>query len=369
MAILGRTEEAVRITNTILPPNLAAQVAPYMRYMPQLTPAQQAAAVNLGAFPRASEIGRDDPRIAAYSRTLASRPQVASADAALIPKGEPLGAKAAQPRKETRQEAAERHKREKAREKEERRKARAAAAKAAKAERVAPPVPVPVRQAPGQAPQVASAEPAPTPKQVSAQLAQATSPKPATTPGPAKQDRLPGFDLARLPALMDGGAAQPTGSGNVEAPPPVEERPSLTDAFSDLGTPKAAARPAPGAVDITRITPAAPKPKVVEKAEEPARKVAPPSHPSRIWVQLGIGRNKKALAFDWKRIVRKAPELLKGREASVSEMGQTNRMLTGPFESARAANSFVADLRKAEVEGPYVWTSPAGQVVDALPGT
>ena len=29
---------------------------------------------------------------------------------------------------------------------------------------------------------------------------------------------------------------------------------------------------------------------------------------------------------------------------------------------------FVAELEKAGIDGPYIWTSPAGQVVDALPG-
>lgn len=43
-----------------MPQDLAAGIAPYLRYMPRLTPAQQAAAAMFGRC--AADIGRDDPR-------------------------------------------------------------------------------------------------------------------------------------------------------------------------------------------------------------------------------------------------------------------------------------------------------------------
>ncbi|MCJ2184976.1 tetratricopeptide repeat protein, partial [Novosphingobium sp. 1949] len=67
LAIAGDTKQAITLVETILPKALSGQVAPYLRYMPRLTSAQQAAAANLGRFPRASEIGRDDARIAGYT--------------------------------------------------------------------------------------------------------------------------------------------------------------------------------------------------------------------------------------------------------------------------------------------------------------
>ena len=91
LAILGQTDEAISVVNGTLPPALATGIAPYLRYMPRLTPAQQAAAANFGQFPRASEIGQDDPRVARYATTGARRTALASADSGLIPKGEPLG--------------------------------------------------------------------------------------------------------------------------------------------------------------------------------------------------------------------------------------------------------------------------------------
>ena len=54
------------------------------------------------------------------------------------------------------------------------------------------------------------------------------------------------------------------------------------------------------------------------------------------------------------------------QRAFTAAWGQTNRLLTGPFESAAAANAFIVQLRRADIDGAFVWTSPAGQVVDAI---
>jgi len=140
--------------------------------------------------------------------------------------------------------------------------------------------------------------------------------------------------------------------------PPRPSRQSLAEAFSEFSRPSEVT-PAAGAVDIRRIRPTRPK------VEAPA-KPPPPSHPSRIWVQVATGRDKGALAFDWRRLIRKAPEAFRGKKAFVSDWGQTNRLLTGPFESTAAANAFLAQLRRGDIDGSFLWTSPAGQVVDDL---
>ena len=92
LAILGKGEEAVSIAEKMLPADLSNRMAPYLRYMPRLTRAQQAAAANLGEFPPANEIGRDSPQIAALSAQNAT-PQVAERDpgSRLVPSGQPLG--------------------------------------------------------------------------------------------------------------------------------------------------------------------------------------------------------------------------------------------------------------------------------------
>jgi hypothetical protein len=68
-------------------------------------------------------------------------------------------------------------------------------------------------------------------------------------------------------------------------------------------------------------------------------------------------------------MARAANETFAGKQAFVSGWGQTNRLLTGPFASEAAATAYIAQLRRADVDGAFVWTSPAGQVVDTLAGT
>lgn len=385
LAIAGDTKQAVDITETILPPKLAESVAPYMRYMPRLTRAQQAAAANLGRFPRASEIGQDDPRIAAYAP-----PRVASADSALVPKGEPLdrGRKSAK----TAKSASGKTRSAKAEAGAESRKPVKTAIAAADPDRTPPPEPKPAIESTGELPPlterrpmpVAAAAPPPERKVSSA----APAALPVRNPAPAQPPRTatntatstvaktpaPGFDLAGLPATRTPAAPAapaPAPAAPTPAPKPAEPAPlpSLAAAFADLGKPGMQAGPTSGAVDIRKIEPARPEPKPEPKVEEKPKpkKPAPPAHPSRIWVQIGVGRDKKAIAFDWRRYAKQEPALFKGRKAYVSEMGRTNRILAGPFETQKAANEFIASLKKAGFDGVLPWTSPAGQVVDVLP--
>ena len=158
---------------------------------------------------------------------------------------------------------------------------------------------------------------------------------------------------------------------------------NLADAFGDLAATTGSITPAAGAVDMRTITPArtagvtpttaasaaSAAAVAVTRGGKPAKVVAavplPPAHPSRIWVQLATGRDKAALGFDWRRMARTSVELLRTRKPFVAAWGQTNRLLTGPFETEAAATAFLAQARRAGADG-FLWTSPAGQVVDAL---
>lgn len=464
LAIGGDTEEAVSVAQKILPGQLAQNIAPYLRYMPRLTHAQQAAAANLGRFPRASEIGRDDARIAAYAP-----PRPTAAGAGLIPRGEPLGASGAQ------QAAAKPAKGRPAKTRPIRGSGTQTVAirpavpvPAVDPDRVAPPEPKPAIEREGELPPLAAAPrpapaatlapapasrttPAPPPERTGTTAA-ATTPAapPATAPARASSSATlaastprpaaPGFDLARLaptgtpaqtpaptpapaqqaPAPAPAPAPTPTAAAvpAPSAPPPVPGpgQASLAEIFADLGKPAMEAAPASGAVDIRTITPAGPREvvklpapkaseapldKVADKplakasdkaaekaadakaraaelkakaaadakakaAAEAKAKAKKPAHPSRIWVQIGVGRDKGAIAFDWRRYLREAPALLKGREPFVSEMGRTNRILVGPFATQKAASAFLADAKKQGFADALPWTSPAGQVVDPL---
>jgi len=88
LAIMGDTDRASAIVEQVMPRDMATRIVPYLAYMPRLTKAQQAAAANLGIFPRAADIGRDDPRLARFA--VEER-----ADSRLEPAGAPLGARPA----------------------------------------------------------------------------------------------------------------------------------------------------------------------------------------------------------------------------------------------------------------------------------
>ncbi len=86
LAILGDSDRAKAIVEQVMPRDLATRLTPYLEYMPRLTRQQQASAANLGFFPRAADIGRDDPRLARFAAE-------ERADTRLAPAGPPLDAR------------------------------------------------------------------------------------------------------------------------------------------------------------------------------------------------------------------------------------------------------------------------------------
>lgn len=276
LAILGQEKEAVGIITATMPADLASRIAPYLAYMPRLTRAQQAAAANLGVFPKAAEIGRDDPQIAQYAGSAAVAAR--AADSRLAPAGRPLDQGATSRR---------------------------------------------------------GADPAPaSPPSRLASVARQQQASATTVVDSAQAER----PLAATPTAV----------------------PSVADAFSNLGASRPD-KPQPGAnaVDITRITP----PREV-KQEKPA-KPAPPAHPSRIWVQLAAGRDRSALKFDWRRLERKAPDLLGKLTPHVVAWGQGHRLLVGPLGSDGVARDLVGALKAKGLDSlPY--TSPEGQEIDVI---
>ena len=88
LAILGDSDRAAAIVEQVMPRDMSTRLVPYLGYMPRLTKPQQAAAANLGIFPRAADIGRDDPRLSRFATE-------ERADSRLAPAGPPLGARPA----------------------------------------------------------------------------------------------------------------------------------------------------------------------------------------------------------------------------------------------------------------------------------
>jgi Flp pilus assembly protein TadD len=300
LAIAGKGEEAVSIAQTMLPATLSNRMAPYLRYMPRLTRAQQAAAANLGRFPPAAEIGRDSPEIAAIAGQDA--PQVAAArtaDSRLEPAGEPLGAGNRESRRRDRNRR-------------------------------------------DQEPRVQGG---------TLEVTYTPIKQPAAQPEPAPQPSSSvGEPIAATPQPVE--------------PPPAP--PSLAEAFADFSLPPSEVVPAAGAVDITRIDP--PRERVAQPVAKPAAKPPapkPPAHPRRFWVQVATGRDADALKWDWRRIKREGGDLLASKDAFSARWGQANRLLTGPYPSAAAAQQAVTAL-KAKGLDSFTFTSAEGEVVSPL---
>ncbi|MFM7350024.1 MAG: SPOR domain-containing protein [Erythrobacter sp.] len=314
LAIMGDSQRATAIVEQVMPRELATRLVPYFSYMPRLTRPQQAAAANLGLFPRAADIGRDDPRLARFAAE-------ERADSRLAPSGAPLGSPAPaapQPARST---------------------VRTAASTPPAAASTSSPVPPAAPQ------RVATVAP------VAISTAPTTSaPAPAPNPTPAPP---------------------PT-------PVPVARAPRVADAFADLGAPSSDARAGADAVDITRIavkrepaptaapalsaaSPAAAKVAEKPKPKEPKK----PVHPSRIWVQVATGKKLSALAFDWKRISKEGGASLAKQQPSTAKWGQTNRLLAGPFASRDKAEALIRELKKKDLDA-FLWMSEEGEEVQPL---
>lgn len=312
LAVLGRPDEAVAIADAMMPTDLALRMAPYLRYMPRLTKAQQAAAGNLGAFPAAAEIGRDSAEIAGYAS--AGARIAANANASLTPTGAPLGSR---PR--------------------------------------STPTPTPAR------PPAA----APVTKPVSVARAPAPTPAPAASAERATSTPPPMVVAQSIPA-----------AATTASPGEPSERLSLADAFADLKPASATmSGPLPGAVDIARLTPDKPAPAVATKepstkpaaAEKPKPKpkADKPAEPARFWVQLGVGRNTGAFAFDWRKLAKQADGALDGKGPWAAKYGATNRMLAGPYPSDAAADAAIKLLKGKDIEA-LPFSSDEGEKVTKL---
>ncbi|APE27000.1 tetratricopeptide repeat protein [Aurantiacibacter gangjinensis] len=302
LAIAGRDAEAVAIAETMLPQRLSSRLAPYLRIMPRLTRAQQAAAANLGQFPDAAQMGRDTPEIAALSGNAMGpaegQPGPAPAADRLEPQGETLGPATGTGVAST-----------------------------------------------GELPAVSSAPTASTPPAT----APARQPSTAATTVLAEQPDFPPVEAAQ-PSFS---IAEPVAATPEPAPQQVE----LSEAFADFTLESAPVPSTAGAVDITAIEPA-------REAPPPAAP-APPAHPSRHWVQVATGQDVSAFRFDWRRIQRNAGDLLADADAFRAPWGQTNRLLTGPFDSAREAQAMVSALAGEGVDS-FGFTSQEGEVIQSL---
>lgn len=377
LAILGDSEEAVGIAQQMMSPQIANRVAPYLRYMERLTPAQQAAAGILGIFPQSAAIGQDDAQIAAYSPQQPTRIQGAAGAAETTQLSRPVTSSTP-----------------------------AVAQQADAAAGISPTSPLVSRSARPTDPRIPAGEPVPSGQGqhvvVVSKTDAAAEPMARRAPAPVAPPPLsapaPSISstVSELPPLAAGApktsASEPPmpvrtipsssavsskpSASNVSLPtrlvlpeePPSAGAPSQTlpvrsvaDAFAtfDLSqTSGSSVSAQQGAVDITKI-------EVPRERNEP---VSPPptlAHPARHWVQVATGKDISALAFDWRRIARKADKLLDGKGPFTTPWVEANRLLAGPYDTASAARLVVNQLKENGIDS-FTFTSDAGQEIAPL---
>ena len=413
LAINGRNGEATEIVNATMPPQLAQNILPYLTQMDRLNPAQQAAAAHFGRFP-SGNLG--PPRGAV--QVAAATPPPAATPAAKKPAAKPdrrsterdrargtlTPATATPPPVSVRRQpdptppAATPP-----------RQAVASAAPVrptptptpasrptAPAATLPPTTPAVAEQTPaaslpaatpapigvavrdggpvgpgfsisdiGQPSTPAVATPAPAPSTPPA----ATTPQPvavaaADTPPPPTSAVSPAPTFAPTPAAPLASLADIVGSLEI----PAEEMAASSDAVdaATLAKLRDDKRKAEAAAEAKRVKDdAAAKAKAEADAKAKAEVAEKKANPARLWVQIATGANAKALALDYGKFAKKNAALFKGKAGASTEWGRTRRLLVGPFPNKKAADTWLADYKKAGGDG-FLFNSDAGQEVDPV---
>lgn len=167
---------------------------------------------------------------------------------------------------------------------------------------------------------------------------------------------VPAQELAPDPDAVDISTLRPSSIKPADTPQPNSSKPDPLKADGVK-------------VDVKAPDPKKPDPKKPEAKKPEAKKAAakpvPPKHPKRYWVQVAGGANRAGLTKEWKRLTGEAPAAFKGKQGWWTPLNATNRLLTGPFDSAGDAQGFVNTLAKSNLSA-FTFTSPEGQEVTQL---
>lgn len=266
-------------------------------------------------------------------------------------------------------------------------------------------VATPVRVAPAATPPIT---PVPVPPATSTGLAaasppQSTTPVPlatstglaaATTSQPMTQNvNIAAASIAALPVTNSGPPAPQTAPVTVAAPVDMKPQVVVTTTAApapatsvavpastafDLGAlvssieiPESEQVPSQIPVDLKKLKPAAPKVAAVDTVKtakiDPraaAKAKVENANPARFWVQIATGE-ASALGFDYRKWVKKNPELFKAQNPWTSPWGKTARLLVGPFADMKAAKKWEGDFKKVGGDG-FMWKSEIGVPVNPL---
>lgn len=324
LALTGDTSGATQAVNAVMPGQGAA-MAPFLSRLATLAPGQKAMAVHFGHFPSSG------------ARAVQSAAAAPHAHSGAIAAG------TARPVPAARRRTA-----------------------------LAPPLPNEPRRRPG------SESPAGS---------RTSAARPAAPPRPARTAAAEPLDIP--PAMRQDPPAAPPSAGTPAAEPARPAFSDIADLVQSLPTeePVGEAAPARPSARATAAAPARSPSRTTAPAgsrstrpaaagstgTSPTRTAAnsrtaaprPPAHPARHWVQIGTGQ-RAALAFTFNRIRQRAPDLFRNRAAHSAAIGQSTRLLIGPFASAAEARTFVNQLARQEIDA-LVWASRAGEEVARLP--
>lgn len=333
LAARGDLRESNKVAQGFMDAASAQKMERFFRLMPNLTGAQQAAAIHLGHFPTSQLVGRDSEQVRRVAAT-AQQPGVAPSQNRLIPSGAPLGTKPTAAR-DAKSEAKPQSKPD--RKTQERTEVQAAVPTT--------PRPDPVVAKVDLAATVAGTTPT---AQEPVSLAAATPPQPA----PAKIIAAPTSEPAST-------ASAPTSAGF-----------SLDAIVGAIEIPESEQRPSEVPVDLKKLKPVTPKAaadaskaaKIDPKAAAKAKLEA--ANPARIWVQIATGE-ASGLGFDYRKLTKSNPILFKAQKPWTSPWGKTARLLVGPFPDVKAAKKWEGEFKKAGGDA-FMWKSEIGVPVDAL---
>jgi tetratricopeptide (TPR) repeat protein len=94
LAARGELRESTKVAQGFMDAASAQRMERFFRLMPNLTGAQQAAAIHLGHFPTGQSVGRDSEQVRRVAAAIPQSP-IAPSESRLIPSGTPLGPKTA----------------------------------------------------------------------------------------------------------------------------------------------------------------------------------------------------------------------------------------------------------------------------------
>ena len=382
LAMNGRSQEALTITDKVMPKALADAIKPYMERMGMLTPGQRAAAVHLGQFPE----GLVNVRIA--STAVPARPPAVAAAA------KPVEAKSRKNDKKDRKKSSRQAKADSST----RASTQAGAGASLAAVRPAP-APPPYAASQGNAPAQAPARTETKPSGAYEPVRIATTPSSSASSSSTSASRPvqgPPAPSGAAPASAARASSQPpaqpaTPAANrapagAAAAAPGESTRTLADIMADIKVPaserkndvvpvnlaeiaakQAAERKAREAAEAkARKEEARRKAEAEARAKAAAEKKRLADNPERYWVQIGAGRNTDALSFTLRRMKRSYSVLAK-QDGWWADYGRTKRLVVGPFRSYERAKVVENDLNKAGSDA-LVWHSDAGEEVHRIDG-